>query len=347
MSDTTAIAVAVLLLAFNAFFVGAEFALVSARRTQIEPRAQAGSWAARVTLRAMENVSQMMAGAQLGITICSLGLGAIGEPAVAHSIEPGLDALGLPEGLLHPIAFAIALTIVVALHVVLGEMVPKNISIAGPERAALVLGPALAAIVVVLRPLVVSLNAVANGLLRLLRVAPADEVRSTFTRDEVADLVEESHREGLLDEDDYGLVAGALRFEKRSIARIVIPLSALRTVPSSATRAEVEQRSADTGFSRFGVVEDGRLVGYVHVKDALGSAADRDQSLPRSAVRALASVPVDAPLHDALRVMQRSGLHLAAALGPDAGVQGVVMLEDVLEELVGEIRDASRRATSG
>jgi CBS domain containing-hemolysin-like protein len=292
----------------------------------------------------MGNVSQMMAGAQLGITICSLGLGAIGEPAVAHTLEPGLHAAGLPDELLHPIAFAIALTIVVALHVVLGEMVPKNIAIAGPERAALVLGPALVAVVAVLRPLVVSLNAVANAVLRLLKVEPSDEVRSTYTRDEVADLVEESHREGLLDQDEYDLLAGALRFEDRTIARLVIPLHAFNTLPRSATRAEVEQRTAGTGFSRFGVVEDGRLIGYVHVKDALGTDDDRGQPLPASAIRPLASVPAGAPLHEALGVMQRSGLHLAAALGADEAVQGVVMLEDVLEELVGEIRDASRPA---
>ena len=152
MSDLAAVAVAVLLLAGNAFFVGAEFALISARRTQIEPKAQAGSKVARVTLRAMENVSLMMAGAQLGITMCSLGLGAIAEPAVAHLVEPVFEAAGMPEGLVHPVAFSIALATVVTLHMVLGEMVPKNIAIAGPERSALVLGPLLYAVVAVLKP---------------------------------------------------------------------------------------------------------------------------------------------------------------------------------------------------
>src|SRR5690606_38820737 len=134
MSDLTAIVVALVLLALNAFFVGAEFALISARRSQIEPRAEAGSRVARTTLRAMEQISVVMAGAQLGITVCSLGLGAVGEPAVAHLIEPVLGVLNVPEDFLHPIAFVIAMTIVVYLHVVLGEMVPKNMAIAGPER---------------------------------------------------------------------------------------------------------------------------------------------------------------------------------------------------------------------
>ena len=125
------------LLAANAFFVGAEFALVSARRSVIEPRADAGSRRARTTLRAMENISLMMAGAQLGITVCSLALGALSEPAIAHLVEPGFESLGVPEAAVHPVAFVLALGLVTVLHVVLGEMVPKNIALAGPERSAL------------------------------------------------------------------------------------------------------------------------------------------------------------------------------------------------------------------
>ena len=340
MNPVTALIVALVLLVGNGLFVAAEFALISARRAQIEPLAAAGSRAAGVTLRAMENVSQMMAGAQLGITICSLGLGAIGEPAVAHTIEPALEAARVPDDLLHPIAFAIALTIVVALHVVLGEMVPKNIAIAGPERSALVLGPALVAVVAVLKPFVVSMNAVANVILRLLGVTPADEVRSTYTRDEVAELVDESHREGLLDADEYDLLHHALDFEEGSVERLTIPSYAFSTVARTATCGELEARCAATGFSRFGVRQGNALVGYVHVKDVLG---DGDQPLPAEAIRPLAPVPVDTPLAEALRLMQAGGSHVAAVTDNQGRVAGVVMLEDVLEELVGEIRDASRR----
>ena len=135
MSDLGGVLLAIVLLALNAFFVGAEFALLSARRSQIEPRAQEGSRAARTTLRAMEHVSLVMAGAQLGITVCSLGLGAVGEPAVAHLLEPAFHAMRVPDAALHPVAFVVAMSIVVYLHVVLGEMVPKNIALAGPDRA--------------------------------------------------------------------------------------------------------------------------------------------------------------------------------------------------------------------
>ena len=198
MSNLVALGLAVFLLFANAFFVGAEFALVSARRSQIEPRAEAGSRFAKITLKAMENISLVIGVNQLGITVASLVLGAVGEPAVAHLVEPVLHAVQMPESFLHPIAFTVAMTVVVYLHVVLGEMIPKNIALAGPDRAALVLGPPIWTIVIVLRPIIVVINAVASSVLRLLGVELQREVSSTYTREEVAALVKESHGEGLL-----------------------------------------------------------------------------------------------------------------------------------------------------
>ncbi len=184
MSDTTALLVAVLLLAGNAFFVGAEIALVSVRRAQVEPHAEAGSPRARTTLRAMSKVSLMMAGAQLGITVCSLGLGATAEPALAHLIEPLFASLGVPEAWVHPVAFTLALSVVVVIHMVLGEMVPKNIALAVPDRTALALGPPLYAVVTLLRPVIWTLNQGANLVLRLLGVQPRDEVAAGADRSE-------------------------------------------------------------------------------------------------------------------------------------------------------------------
>ena len=346
MSDGLALFVAVLLLASNAFFVGAEFALISARRTQIEPRAAAGSRAARLTLRAMENVSLMMAGAQLGITMSSLGLGAIGEPAVAHLIEEPMAALGVPEGLLRPVAFAIALGIVVTLHMVLGEMVPKNIAIAGPERSALVLGPALYAVVTVLKPAIAVLNWAANAVLRLLRVKPKDEVASAFTAEEVAAFVTQSRREGLLDEAEHELLAGALTFYDEPVRSVVLGLDELETVPVDATVGELEQMCARTGFSRFPMMGgDQRLVGYVHLKDLLGTLEQhKDQTVHRKWVRPLVTLSAEQSLREALAAMQVRGAHLARVVDPhDDRLLGVAALEDVLEELVGEVVDAGQR----
>jgi CBS domain containing-hemolysin-like protein len=347
MGDGVAVLVAILLLAGNAFFVGAEFALVSARRTQIEPAAAAGSRAARVTLRAMERVSLMMAGAQLGITVCSLGLGAVGEPAVAHLLEGPFAALGVPESLLHPIAFAVALAVVVSLHMVLGEMVPKNIALAGPDRSALVLGPPLYAIVWLLRPLIWLLNQCANVVLRLLKVEPKDEVTSTFTREEVGGLIGESHREGLLDEHEHDLLSGALQFEDTRIADVTIRPSDLVTVAPGVSAAEVESLCAETGFSRFPIRgADGDLTGYLHLKDVLDLPDDqRERAVPSERIREFPTVSTGDRARSVLAAMQGCGAHLAKVTDRGSGaLVGVVALEDVIEEIVGEVRDATQQA---
>jgi CBS domain containing-hemolysin-like protein len=342
MSAPAALGLALLLLLGNAFFVGAEFALVSARRTQIQPRAEAGSAMAKVTLKAMENMSLVIGVNQLGITVCSLVLGAVGEPAVAHLVEPLLHALHLPESFLHPVAFVFALSVVVYLHVVLGEMIPKNLALAGPDRAALVLGPPIWAIVTVLRPVIVVINACASVVLRLFGVRIMDEVSSTFTREEVAALVEESRGEGLIEPEEYNRLSGALGFTEKPISTVLMPPESLTTIERGSTAADVEALCAATGFSRFPVVADGALLGYLHIKDVL----ETDETLRHRVVedkwiRPFAPVSSSDLLHDALETLQRRGAHMAVVVDEDGTTLGLATLEDVIEELVGEIRDAA------
>ncbi|ACQ79977.1 protein of unknown function DUF21 [Beutenbergia cavernae DSM 12333] len=353
MSDLVGIGLTIVLLALNAFFVGAEFALISARRTKIEPRAAEGHRVARVTLHAMEHVSLMMAGAQLGITICSLALGSISEPAIAHLIEGPLESMGVPSTLLHPIALVIALSLVTYLHVVLGEMVPKNIALAGPDRMALALSPFLVFIVRVLYPVLWLLNGLANLVLRAIRVQPKNEVTSAFTRDEVAELVEESHDGGLIELNDERLLLGALQFTERDVRSVLLEMARVRTLPLGVTPAEAEAASIE-GFSRFPLrAPDGALTGYVHIKDLIEDDPRlRDAPIRDDVVRELPTVSVNDSLRAVMAVMQRTNSHLAAVRdqpvqgptgAPSGAPLGVVTLEDVLEELVGEIRDDSRR----
>jgi len=348
VSGGAAIVVAVLLLLGNAFFVGAEFALVSARRTQIEPRAEAGSRMARTTLRAMENMSLVIGVNQLGITVCSLVLGAVGEPAVAHLLEPAFEAAHVPHTLLHPVSFVVGLGIVVYLHVVLGEMIPKNIALAGPDRAALVLGPPIWGFVTVLRPVIVVINAVASAILRLLGVRLMDEVSSSYTREEVAALVEESRGEGLIEPEEYDRLAGALGFTQKPVATVLMTPDTLTTVRRGSTVADVEALCASTGYSRFPVEgEGGELLGYLHIKDVLETDEERRQRVVEDKwTRPFATVAADDLLHDALETLQRRGAHMARVVDGDGETLGVVTLEDVIEELVGEIRDASQQATA-
>ncbi|WP_029069447.1 hemolysin family protein [Jonesia quinghaiensis] len=351
MSPLTGILITIALLAANAFFVGAEFALISARRSIIEPRAQQGGRAARMTLWGIEHVSLMMATAQLGITVCSLALGYVAEPAIAHLLEEPFHAAGVPDVLVHPIAFAIALSLITYLHVVFGEMVPKNIALAGPERMAFLLGPVLVVVYTVFSPVLKMFNGIGNGVLRLMKVEPKDEVTSVFTRDEVSGLVEESRDGGLITAEDEQLLLNALTFQSRSVENIVLPMPTMRCLPYSFTAAQAEE-VALAGFSRFPVLgpvdidgDTGRPVGYVHVKDFLVIPdGQRDQPVSRDVIRTMPLVSSSDSLQKVLSTMQRAGAHLALVNDAQGELLGVATLEDVLEELVGQIRDDSRVA---
>ncbi len=335
------LAIGALTLLTNAFFVGAEFALISVRRSQIEPRAQAGEKRARMTLWALEHLSAMMATAQLGITVSSLVLGAVAEPAIAHLMEPAFEAVHIPHGLVHPIAFVIALTLATYLHMLIGEMVPKNLALAAPVSGALLLGPPLVALTRALRPVVFGINAFANVLLRLLRVEPKDEVESVFTDDQLARMVVDSSEAGLLAPADGERLRDALELGTRPVGEILVPGPRMRTVDHTVTPARLERLAAEAGLSRFPVTgPDGTVLGYLHVKDTLG-AADRDRPFPLSVLHRITRVRIDTPLDDTLTALRAEGSHLAAAVGENGRVIGFVTMEDVLSELVGPAAPAT------
>ncbi|MBC7581390.1 HlyC/CorC family transporter [Aeromicrobium sp.] len=329
----------------NAFFVGAEFGLVSARRSNIELKALNGSRAAKATLKAMEQVSLMLAGAQLGVTLCSLIFGAVGEPLIAHLLEKPFQALGLTDLWLETVSLVLALGLMVYAHVVIGEMVPKNLALSEPTRAALILVPPLFLLVKALSPVIVSLNAVANGSLRLLGIRPRQEIASSFSRDEVAGFVKESHLGGLLSEEEEHLLSGTLDFEGRTVKSVILPFDKAVITSTKPTAEEVERFATTTGYSRFPVAgKKGSLRGYVHLKDLLQIADDQiQQALPGRFIRPLATVKASTSLRSALAVMQQSGAHIAQVTNGNGKLLGVVMLEDVLEELVGSIRDDTRK----
>ncbi|MFP8963379.1 hemolysin family protein [Streptomyces nanhaiensis] len=327
--------IGLLTLVANAFFVGAEFAMISVRRSQIEPLAERGEKRARSVVWGLEHVSALMASAQLGITLCTLVLGVVAEPAIAHLLEPVFHLVGVPEGLIHPIAFVIALAVATYLHMLFGEMVPKNIALAAPERAALLLGPPLVGLTRALRPVIFGVNALANGLLKLLRVEPKDEVSATYSDDELARLVADSSEAGLLDERATERLRDALELGRRPVVDVVRPTDRVVFAPFGVTPEGLEQLSARSGFSRFPVVDgQGRALGYLHVKDAL-DAAHREVPFPVAALRPIARVRATTPLDDVLGAMRSSGTHLAAVIGTDGRAVGLVTMEDVLRELVG------------
>jgi CBS domain containing-hemolysin-like protein len=343
MSDWAGILWLVILLLGNAFFVAAEFAVMSARRSQIEPLAEAGSKRAQTTLRAMENVSLMLACAQLGITVCSLLILQVAEPAIHHLLAVPLEAVGLPTEIADVVAFAVALLVVTFLHVTFGEMVPKNISVSVADKAALLLAPPLMFIARMVKPVIVTLNWSANHILKLMRIEPKDEVTSSFTLEEVQSIVQESTRHGLVD-DAAGLITGALEFSEHTASDVMVPLDKLVMLKADTTPAEFEKAVSRTGFSRFPMLdEDGMLAGYLHIKDVISiPEEDYHKPIAENRIRSLANLAMDDEIEKALSVMQRTGSHLARVNDPDGKTQGVLFLEDIIEELVGEIRDATQ-----
>lgn len=335
----------VVLLLGNAFFVAAEFAVISARRAQIEPRAEAGSRPAKITIKAMERVSLMLATTQIGVTICSLLILVIVEPSVHHLLEPLLHAIHLSDSVASAVAFGFTLVVVSFLHVVIGEMVPKNISFSVPERAALILVPALYFVALAIKPVVAGLNIAANGILRLFGVRAKDEANSAYTLDQVEDIVEHSTREGALS-DLSGTITNTFEFTEKRVDDVAVPTAKLIALSETCTPREVEAAVTKYGFSRYPLVdEDADIVGYLHLKDVLDLREDEvDEPFPAKRIRTLISLPATMELEDALASMRRVHAHMAKSFDEQGRVRGVLFLEDILEELVGEVKDATRRA---
>ena len=387
MSTPVALIVTVALLAGNAFFVGSEFAITSSRRAQLEPLAQDGDARAATALWALQHISRMLATAQLGVTVCSTGLGVVAEPAIAHALTPLLARVGIADAGAHAVAVVVALVLVVYTHVVFGEMVPKNMSIAAPEKAVRLLAPPLVWVSRVFGPVITGLNGFANRVLHVMGLEAKEEVSAAFNAAEVASIVERSTAEGVL-EDDTGLLTGALEFSEETAGSVMVPLDALVTLAENCRPEDVEQAVAATGFSRFPLVavdagasgdgdggdadgagESGarsahdandandadhandasaatnRITGYLHLKDILyADGAQRSEPIPSWHARTLVPVRADDEVEDVLAAMQRTGAHLGRVEDADGVTVGVVFLEDILEELVGEVNDAMQRS---
>lgn len=333
----TSILITVVLLLGNAFFVGAEFALIASRRTAIEPMARDSRMAAWA-LSAMNQIPLMIAGAQLGITICGIGLGALSEPAIAHFLEEPFAATGMPQEAVHPTAFVIALGIVVFLHTVIGEMVPKNITLAGPESSVLWLGPPMLAFCKLTKPLLLAMKWASRSVLKLWRIEAAEAVKTVFTAEELAGLVTQARTEGLLDPEQHARIAGALALNERTVADALRSWSEVTTVTQDTSPASLEVLAMRTGRSRFPVIQRAtrQVIGFVHVKDVLGLAGPaRREPIPPRTIRSLAVVSPDRSLAELLLAMRRERRHMALVVDPrQAAPLGVITLDDVLTAIM-------------
>ncbi|MCY4067737.1 MAG: hemolysin family protein [Acidimicrobiaceae bacterium] len=347
MSTVTLVALlaAVVMLAANAFFVAAEFALVASRAVRLEAAAEEGDRRSRIALAAVRDIQTQLAGAQLGITMASLLLGYVAEPAIAQLIEPLIEAVvEVPSGVLHTVSFALALFMVTTLHVIVGEMVPKNVAITEPEKSARLLAPALRVYGVVFRPVIWTLNKASNAVVRLMGMQPADEINTALTINEFHTLLAGARSEGVIEPAEHDLLSGALGFRVRSAGSMMVPADRLVSAPRGTSVARLEEVMASTGHSRVPVWGSDKddVLGFVHAKDLIRMPAEaRDDPVPLELLRRMRVVGPDMPGRDLLLHMRRARVHMAVVRGDAGRMLGVVTLEDVLESLVGEIFDES------
>lgn len=343
MSPVWILVLSIVLVLANGFFVAVEFSLITARRGRIEEMAEDGSSGARLALVGMRNLNLQLAASQLGISIVSLLLGWLIEPVVSEGLAELFGRTALPQGASHAIGLALGLVIVAFIHMVIGEMVPKSLAIAAPERTAVVLAPIHRVVVVMVRPAVAVLYWLARIGTRLVGVEPTDELAQAHTAIELAVMVEESRAGGELEPSEHELLVSALGFLAVQVDEVMSPREQLVTVPHTATVAQAELLVHQSGHSRVLVLGDGpdEITGFLHAKDLIGVPADqRDGFLPPGIVRVALRVGPSDRLEDVLPRMRRARRHVAVVV-EDAHVVGLVTLEDILEAIVGDIRDES------
>ncbi|WP_280402538.1 hemolysin family protein [Nocardia carnea] len=325
------VAVTVGLIAASAFFVAVEFALIAARRHRLEDAAP-DSRAARAALRSASELSVLLAGSQLGITVCTLALGATTKPAVHHWLTPLFEDVGAPAWAADVGGFVLALIIVTFLHLVVGEMAPKSWAIAHPEKSATILAIPMRAFMWLTRPLLTTLNQAANWCLVKVGVTPVDEVEAGQDPAALRHLVEHSATAGTLDERYHGNLTSALELEQLTVGDIVRPNATPSSVTPDAGPDTVQDVSRRSGHLRLLVRDGARIEGFLHVRDSLQA---RPGATARQLMRPVLTLPAELPVYEALRTMRETRSHLATVTGPGTGeLIGLITITDVLQRLL-------------
>jgi CBS domain containing-hemolysin-like protein len=329
VSPLTAAVIGAGLIALSAFFVAAEFALVASRQHRLE-EAAGRSRAARAALRSARDLSMLLAGSQLGITLCTLGLGAVAKPAVHDLLMPVLQVVGLPEATADVLAFLLALLVVTFLHLVVGEMAPKSWAIAHPERSAILLALPMRGFMVATRPLLLLLNGVANACLRRFGVQPVDEVASSRNPATLRELVDHSARAGTLATDRRDQLLAAMDLDNAVLGALVRPGAEIAGVDAADDVSRIQQVARDSGHLRLAVRRADTPVGVVHVRDTLAAPP---RSTAEALMRPVSALPARLPVYQALSTMRRERSQFALVQdGPT--VVGLVTMQDLLDRLL-------------
>jgi len=340
--SVTRVVAALVLVALNGFFVASEFAFVRVRSTSVEQLAEEGRPGSAALQDVMGNLDDYLAATQLGITLASLGLGWVGEPAIVALIEPALGPL-LPGNLVHLVAFAIGFSVITFLHVVFGELAPKTIAIAQAERVATLLAPPMKLSYYLFSPGIVVFNGAANAFTRMLGIPPASETDETMQEREIRRVLARSGEAGHVDDAEVEMVNAVFELDDTVVREAMVPRPDVTSIPADADLAAIRAAVLDAGHTRYPVVGDDdadRVVGFVDVKDVLRAGEEGDESITAGDLaRDLVVVPETTSLSDLLVRFREKNRQMAAVVDEWGAFEGIVTVEDAIETLVGDLRD--------
>ena len=340
------VVLALFLVALNGLFVAAEFGLVKIRSTQVDGLVREGRRSAGLLKKATEKLDAYLSVCQLGITISSLGLGALGEPAIASLLEPVLAAAGFSEALIHAIAFAVGFGIITFLHVVFGELAAKSVAIAKPEGTSLFVAPFMRFFYFLFYPGVVVFNGVANAVVRLFGVPPASETQEEHSEEELRLIIGRSTDQGVLNTGEQHMLEGVFELEDTPAREVMVPRPDVVSLPAGMPLRELFSVIASGEHTRYPVHEEGspdRIVGVVHAKDVMRAVEDGGglgaQVRAEDVMREVLTLPENRRVDDVLQDLKGHRLHMAIVIDEWGSFEGIITVEDIVEEIVGEIRD--------
>ena len=338
---------ALVLVALNGLFVAAEFAFVKIRTSKVEEMVREGKSSAGVVKEAIENLDGYLAVCQLGITIASLGLGALGEPAIASLIEPLLEPLGVSEGTLHAVAFVVGFGVITFLHVVFGELAAKSFAIAKPEGTSRLVAPFMKFFYYAFRPGVWVFNGTANAFVRMFGVPPASEGEEAHSEEELRLIIGQSTDQGVLKEDEEGMLRAVIQLEETRAREIMVPRPNVESLPAGMGLEELFSVVAEGNHTRYPIFEgdpsEHRIVGMIHARDVLRAAKKADDFeadvTSRDLMRDVLTIPENRSVDKILKDLRAQRLQMAVVIDEWGSFEGLLTIEDIVEEIVGEIRD--------
>ncbi len=334
--------IVMLIILANAFFVAAEFAIVKVRSTQLEPLANENNQRAKIAVKILSNLDAYLSASQVGITMTSLGLGWVGEPVTAKLLSPVFAWIGIAnEQTIHTLSIIVGFIFLTFLHISLGEQAPKMLAIKSPKSVSLIVAIPLNLFYIAFKPIVWMLNNAANFILRVIGIQAVPDSERINSEEELRLLISEGRKSGAIDQTEHQLIEKIFEFNDKQVKEIMVPRNHMAAIDIDESREKIFQLVTEEGFSRLPVYKDtiDNIIGIIYTKDLISAAEHRELITIQDIIRAAFFVSSTKQIGNLLKEMQRNKVHMAIVVDEYGGVEGLVTIEDIIEEIVGEIQD--------